>query len=123
MTRHHFSLPFGTNIHGPISLFKGSYGADPDQVSVSGLSSGAYMTVQMQVAHSKTFMGAGVVAGGKLFFIISLLIQQYCCVIWTTIDDILKSYFYAVYAYSGQHVLWALLAHQMHFTGVFKFYF
>lgn len=73
-TRHNFTLPFGTNIHGPVLLFLGSYGADPNQVSVSGLSSGAYMTVQMQVAHSKTFMGAGVVAGGNLFLFISLLL-------------------------------------------------
>jgi poly(3-hydroxybutyrate) depolymerase len=39
-----------------------------DQISVSGLSSGAYMTVQMHFAYSGTFSrGAGVVAGGPLF--------------------------------------------------------
>lgn len=32
--------------------------------SISGLSSGAFMTVQMSVAHSSKFVGAGVVAGG-----------------------------------------------------------
>ncbi len=32
--------------------------------SISGLSSGAFMTVQMSVAHSARFMGAGIVAGG-----------------------------------------------------------
>lgn len=32
--------------------------------SISGLSSGAFMTVQMSIAHSSKFMGAGVVAGG-----------------------------------------------------------
>jgi poly(3-hydroxybutyrate) depolymerase len=32
--------------------------------SVSGLSSGAYMAGQMQVAHSKDIVGAGIVAGG-----------------------------------------------------------
>ena len=32
--------------------------------SVSGLSSGAFMTVQLHVAHSADFVGAGVIAGG-----------------------------------------------------------
>lgn len=34
------------------------------QHSLSGLSSGAFMTVQMHVAHSASFVGAGVIAGG-----------------------------------------------------------
>ena len=34
------------------------------QSSVSGLSSGAFMTVQLHLAHSASFTGAGVVAGG-----------------------------------------------------------
>ncbi|MQY41119.1 poly(3-hydroxybutyrate) depolymerase [Epibacterium sp. SM1969] len=34
------------------------------QHSISGLSSGAFMTVQMHVAHSADFIGAGVIAGG-----------------------------------------------------------
>jgi poly(3-hydroxybutyrate) depolymerase len=38
---------------------------DPAQVSVSGLSAGGYMAVQLQVAYSSVFRaGAGVVAGG-----------------------------------------------------------
>jgi len=42
-----------------------SYHIDPAEVSVSGLSSGAFMAVQMHVSHSATFRaGAGVVAGG-----------------------------------------------------------
>ena len=32
--------------------------------SISGLSSGAFMTVQLHVAHSASFIGAGVIAGG-----------------------------------------------------------
>ena len=40
---------------------------DPSQISVSGVSSGAYMAVQMHVAHSKTFMGVAAVAGGPYF--------------------------------------------------------
>ena len=39
-------------------------GADLDQTSVSGLSSGAYMAGQLQVAHSKHVVGSGIVAGG-----------------------------------------------------------
>src|SRR6478735_12343465 len=34
------------------------------QTSVSGLSSGAYMAGQIEVAHSKDIKGAGIVAGG-----------------------------------------------------------
>lgn len=37
---------------------------DISQTSVSGLSSGAYMATQFQVAHSGIVMGAGIVAGG-----------------------------------------------------------
>jgi poly(3-hydroxybutyrate) depolymerase len=39
-------------------------GADISKTSVSGLSSGAFMAVQFQVAYSKTVSGAGVIAGG-----------------------------------------------------------
>jgi poly(3-hydroxybutyrate) depolymerase len=39
-------------------------GAELTQTSVSGLSSGAYMAGQIQVAHSKNVVGAGLVAGG-----------------------------------------------------------
>jgi poly(3-hydroxybutyrate) depolymerase len=39
-------------------------GADLAQSSVSGLSSGAYMAGQIQVAHAKDIVGAGIVAGG-----------------------------------------------------------
>jgi poly(3-hydroxybutyrate) depolymerase len=37
------------------------------QVSVSGLSSGAYMAVQFEVAFSRTVVGAGIIAGGPYF--------------------------------------------------------
>jgi poly(3-hydroxybutyrate) depolymerase len=41
---------------------------DPAEVSVSGLSSGGYMAVQMHVAYSATFKrGAGIVAGGPYY--------------------------------------------------------
>lgn len=44
-----------------------AYGADPLQTSVSGLSSGAFMAVQLQVAYSGSIIGAGVVAGGPYY--------------------------------------------------------
>lgn len=44
-----------------------SYHGDPLQTSVSGLSSGAFMAVQYQVAYSGTVAGAGVVAGGPYY--------------------------------------------------------
>ena len=44
-----------------------AYKADPTQTSVSGLSSGAYMAVQYQVAFSSTVKGAGIVAGGPYY--------------------------------------------------------
>jgi len=39
-------------------------GVDLTQCTVSGLSSGAFMSVQLQMAHSAMFIGAGVIAGG-----------------------------------------------------------
>lgn len=47
----------------------GAYGGDSNGVSVSGISSGAYMATQMHVAHSALFKGVGIVAGGP----------YYCC--------------------------------------------
>ena len=42
----------------------GAYPVDPAQVSVSGISSGAFMANQLHVAHSADIMGAGLIAGG-----------------------------------------------------------
>jgi Esterase PHB depolymerase len=42
----------------------GAYNVDPGQISVSGLSSGAWMAQQLGVAYSSRFMGVGVFAGG-----------------------------------------------------------
>ena len=42
----------------------GQYKVLQGQSSVSGLSSGAFMTVQLHLAHSASFMGAGIIAGG-----------------------------------------------------------
>lgn len=44
-----------------------SYGADLSQTSVSGLSSGGFMTAQFHVAYSSTLVGAGVIAGGPFY--------------------------------------------------------
>jgi poly(3-hydroxybutyrate) depolymerase len=43
------------------------YGANPQMNSVSGLSSGGFMAVQLQVAYSKSIIGAGIVAGGPYY--------------------------------------------------------
>ncbi len=42
----------------------GRFPIDPGQVSVSGISSGAFMASQLHIAHSAGIMGAGIVAGG-----------------------------------------------------------
>ena len=44
-----------------------SFKIDATQTSVSGLSSGAFMAVQLQVAYSASIKGAGVVAGGPYY--------------------------------------------------------
>jgi hypothetical protein len=44
------------------------YNADKNDASVSGLSSGAFMTTQLHVAYSSMFKkGAGIIAGGPYF--------------------------------------------------------
>jgi poly(3-hydroxybutyrate) depolymerase len=40
---------------------------DPDQISVSGISSGGFMAHQFHVAHSEHIMGAGIIAGGPYY--------------------------------------------------------
>lgn len=42
-------------------------GAAKEEVTVSGLSSGGFMAVQFQIAHSRTVKGAGIVAGGPYY--------------------------------------------------------
>jgi hypothetical protein len=41
-----------------------AYNVKQGESSISGLSSGAFMTVQLHLAHSSRFAGAGVIAGG-----------------------------------------------------------
>ena len=40
---------------------------DPTGTTVSGVSSGAYMAVQLHIDNSRSIIGAGVVAGGPYF--------------------------------------------------------
>ena len=57
-----------------------SLAADPAGVTVSGLSSGGYMAVQMHLAHSSAIRGAGVVAAGPYYCAKgSLLAAYYNC--------------------------------------------
>src|SRR5690349_12491063 len=42
----------------------GRYPVDPRQVSVAGISSGAFMANQLHIAHSADIMGAALIAGG-----------------------------------------------------------
>jgi len=42
----------------------GSFHIDPNKVSISGISSGAFMASQFHIAHSELVMGAGLIAGG-----------------------------------------------------------
>ncbi len=44
-----------------------AFKVDATQTTVSGLSSGAFMAVQLQVAYSASIQGAGVVAGGPYY--------------------------------------------------------
>lgn len=48
----------------PTAPTLGSWHIDKKQISISGVSSGAYMAVQMGVAYSKDFSAVGSVAGG-----------------------------------------------------------
>jgi poly(3-hydroxybutyrate) depolymerase len=54
-------------------------GADPAQTSVSGLSSGAYMAVQLQVAYSRDIIGSGIVAGGPYYCAANKLFNTPIC--------------------------------------------
>ncbi len=62
------SLTLLTSPHSAqASITLPALGADQHGTSVSGLSSGAFMAVQYQVAYSRSVVGAGVVAGGPYY--------------------------------------------------------
>lgn len=62
------ALAFGvqSTLHAEIATLP-AMGADPSQTSVSGLSSGGFMTTQIHTTYSGHFIGAGVLAGGPYF--------------------------------------------------------
>ena len=41
-----------------------SFGADPESVTFSGISSGSFMAHSMHIIYSKTIKGVGLIAGG-----------------------------------------------------------
>lgn len=57
------TLPSTSRAADPLSTLE----LDPSGTTVSGLSSGAYMAVQLHVAYSESIAGAGIVAGGPYF--------------------------------------------------------
>lgn len=61
------ALGLSCSLTAPAAEKLPSFNVDATQTSVSGLSSGAFMAVQMQVAHSASIVGAGVVAGGPYY--------------------------------------------------------
>ena len=72
VTRH--ILPFATFLILTVSGKQAgaapelpAFGAEPQGVTVSGISSGGYMAVQFQVVHSKLVRGAGILAGGPYY--------------------------------------------------------
>jgi poly(3-hydroxybutyrate) depolymerase len=67
-------------------------GAEPSGVTVSGLSAGGYMAVQVHVAHSSRVAGAGVIAGGPYYCAQgSLRTARYNCMtpgLWTPLPEV-----------------------------------
>lgn len=62
---HAVSFSLGTLSVASVSNSLGAFNIDPESVSVSGLSSGAFFSVQLGVAYSGTFKaGFGSFAGG-----------------------------------------------------------
>ena len=57
------AVPSVTNSAEPLPEMQ----LDPTGTTVSGVSSGAYMAVQLHIANSRSIIGAGVVAGGPYF--------------------------------------------------------
>ncbi|WP_148278827.1 extracellular catalytic domain type 2 short-chain-length polyhydroxyalkanoate depolymerase [Bdellovibrio bacteriovorus] len=57
-------VPFCIQASDPATDSLKSYNIDPNSITISGVSSGGFMAVQMDVAYSSVFSGAGAVAGG-----------------------------------------------------------
>jgi poly(3-hydroxybutyrate) depolymerase len=61
------------------------YNIASNSISVSGLSSGAFMAVQLHVAFSKTFMGVGVLGGGPYYCAEGMATGRCMADDWTTL--------------------------------------
>jgi len=61
-----FVLLVSSHLHAQVVSLPG-LNTNPNEISVSGLSSGGYMAVQFHVAYSSRIKGAGVIAGGPYF--------------------------------------------------------
>lgn len=51
----------------PLADLAGGLNIDKEGISVSGISSGAFMAHQFHIAHSEDIMGAGIIAGGPYY--------------------------------------------------------
>jgi Prolyl oligopeptidase family len=60
------SAPSGATHTGGVQRLR-RYAIDRDKIFVAGISSGGFFGVQMQVAHSRTFRGAAIYAGGVYY--------------------------------------------------------
>jgi poly(3-hydroxybutyrate) depolymerase len=60
-------LALGVSVPAAATASLGGYNVKLDETSVSGISSGAYMAVQVGVAHSSIVKGVGAVAGGPYY--------------------------------------------------------
>lgn len=60
-------LSLGLSMPAVATVSLGGYNVKLDETSVSGISSGAYMAVQVGVAHSSIVKGVGAVAGGPYY--------------------------------------------------------
>ena len=83
MTRHFaVSVLLGFALHYPAAHASAplpALKAAPGAVSVSGLSSGAFMAGQYQVAYSASVIGAGIVAGGPYYCAMGDMLNTALC--------------------------------------------
>jgi poly(3-hydroxybutyrate) depolymerase len=76
--------------------------ADPHNTSVSGLSAGAFMAVQYQVAFSSEVVGAGIVAGGPYFCTAGIPLNGTACMQGPIVDPQQMVYWAQMFASGGQ---------------------
>lgn len=61
-----WNIPKGT-CKAPIADLAAGLNINQEAISVSGISSGAFMAHQFHIAHSEHIMGAGIIAGGPYY--------------------------------------------------------